>query len=161
MARKYIVAIDQASVLMGTACDLVQILGPTGSRIIRILEVSFFPTGGTTLASSATFLTRCQFFPATVTRSGGTSVTPRPVDPGDSAASFTAWTNNTTQMTTTPGPAVDVTPLPGGQVYGGLTYGLGAPVILGPNEGFAFQLIAGLAQTLVCGGGVVVEEIGG
>lgn len=157
MGRRYLVPLDAVTVAMGTDTDLAQIVGAS-LKMLRILEVGFFPTGGTTLPTSATFNVRGRVLPPTVTRSGGTSVTPQKIDPGDAAATFTSFVNNTTKATTN-GTAQIV--LEGGaHVYAGFSYQFPSPPVVPPTSAFVFELLGGLVQSLVCNGSVLVEEIG-
>ena len=157
MARRYFVPIDQVAFTMGTATDIVQLLGATG-KFIRPIAYKLKPAQGT-LPTAALIEVRCRFLPATVTQSGGTSVTPQKLDAGDAAASFTAFINNTTKATTS-GTAV-ITDADGAHIFTGVDLMPTVPAVIGPAEAWVFELIAGTAQSVVCSGGVYVEELGG
>lgn len=158
MARRYTVNMESVSVTMGTATDLFQVLGATG-KMLRIISYKFKPTDvSLALPTAAMIRLRSRYFPATVTQSGGTSITPSKVDPGDAAAAFTAFINNTTLLTTN-GTAV-VTDGDGGHIYAGVDVMLPAPPFVGPSTAWAVQLLAGAVQTVVCSGSVLVEEAG-
>jgi len=157
MARRYFVPVDQVTFAMGTAADIVQLLGSAG-KLIRPISYKLKPAQGT-LPTAALIEVRCRFLPASVTQSGGTCITPQKLDPGDAAASFTAFINNTTKATTS-GTAV-VTDADGAHIFTGVDLMPTSPAVIGPSEAWVFELIAGTAQSVVCSGGVYVEELGG
>ncbi len=97
MARDYTVTFSKVSV--AAVQDLWSILGSAG----KIAEIRGFSIDDvdTTAPTDQQVAIRCRFSSATFTAgSGGSAPTPAPVDPGDSAASFTARANDTSQGTT-------------------------------------------------------------
>jgi hypothetical protein len=158
MARRYGVTFEKVSVT--AVQDLFQIIGATG-KILRIIEVSLSDVDST-LPTAQMMALRCRFLPATVTAgSGGSSPTPEPFDPGDSAASFTAKANSTTKATTSA--TAVVLREDGAHLYAGYSYPFPSPPIIGPSESFVFELITApsASGTWVMSGTVTVEETGG
>ncbi len=156
MPRAYSVTFEQVSV--AAPQDLLQIKGASG-KILRILRVWVGSTD-TTIPTSQQIATRCRFLPATVTDgSGGSTPTPRPFDPGDAAASFTALANSTSKATTN-GTAT-VLDEHGDHVYAGYDYMFPKPPVIGPSESFVFELLSTVSGTVHLSGGAVVEELGG
>lgn len=156
MPRTYTVSFE--NVAIAAAQDLVQVKGAAG-KTLRILRQSLACVDST-LPASQTLRLRSQFLPATVTDgSGGSSPTPEPLDPGDSAASFTAKANNTTQASSS-GTATTLE-ANGCHVYSGYDYAFPRPPIVGPSESFVFALMTAPAASTHFSGSVVVEESGG
>lgn len=156
MPRPYEVTFE--NVLVSAAQDLVTILGATG-KICRILR-AWVTSVDTTLVTSQQIQLRGRFLPATLTAgSGGTTPTPRPTDPGDAAASFTAHVNDTTK-TTTSGTATTLEEN-GCHLYQGFDKTFARPPIVGPSEAFVFELLSTVSGTVHMSGGVEVEEMGG
>lgn len=158
MPRIYTVSFEQVAV--SAAQDLFQIKGATG-KIVRIHRFELGATD-TSLPTAQMLSIRGQYLPATVTDgSGGSSPTPRPVDPGDAAASFTAKANNTTQATTS-GTAATLWEK-GVHVYAGADKSFDPDQLppIGPSESFVFGLLGAPSGTLHLSGTVTVEEIGG
>ncbi len=157
MPRSYSVSFEKVSV--SAVQDLVQIAGAAG-KTLKIKSVNVADVDATAPTTNQQLALRCRFLPATVTNgSGGATPTPRPFDPGDPAASFTALTNNTTKATTS-GTAT-ILREDGCNVYAGYTYPFPTPPIIGPSESFVFELITAPATTLTLSGTVEVEETGG
>lgn len=156
IGRVYSVSFEKVSV--SAVQDLFQIKGAAGKiLLIRRVSVSDVDAAQPTAGELAL---RCRFLPATVTDgSGGSSPTPRPFDPGDAAASFTAKANNTTQATTT-GTAATLEEN-GCHVYSGYDYSFPKPPVIGPSESFTFELITTPTATYILSGTVIVEELGG
>lgn len=155
MPRRYNVSFEKVSV--SAVQDLITIQGASG-KMCRILEVSVWDVD-TTAPTNTQLALRCSILTATVTVTGGTSVTPRPLDVGDAAASFTAKSNNTTQATTT-GAKTTVREA-GANVYQGDQYQFLAPPLIGPSESFVYEIITAPAAALTLSGNIVVEELGG
>jgi hypothetical protein len=156
MPRPYVVSFEDVNI--SAAQDLLQIKGATG-KMLRILSVSVGATD-TTMPTAQMIKVRCRFLPATVTDgSGGSSPTPQALDPGDSAASFTAKANNTTQATTS-GTAAKLGEW-GVHLFSGLDYTFPKPPAVGPSESFVFELLAAPTGTVHMSGMALVEEIGG
>jgi hypothetical protein len=156
MGREYSVTFEKVSV--SAAQDLVQIKGASG-KILRIRR-QWVADADVTAPTNTALALRSRFLGATVTDgSGGSSPTPKPFDPGDAAASFTAKANNTTQATSTG--TVNILEENACNVFAGYDYMFPFPPIIGPSESFVFELIDTPGATLVLSGGVVVEELGG
>lgn len=156
MPRTYSVTFEQVSV--AAAQDLVQINGGAG-KICRILR-QWVSSSDTTAPTNQQLALRSRFLPATVSNgSGGTTPTPRPLDPGDAAASVTALANNTSKATTN-GTAT-ILEENGCNVYAGYDYAFPRPPIVGPSEAFVFELLSTVSGTVHLSGGVLVEESGG
>lgn len=156
MPRQYRVTFEAASV--SAAQDLLQIKGASG-KIVRILKVWAGATD-TSLPTAQNLQWRCRYLPATVTDgSGGTAATIAKVDPGDSAASFTALANSTAKATTSGTAAV--LHEDGDHVYSKLAEAFPDRPPIGPGESFVFELLSTPSGTLHLSGGALVEEIGG
>ena len=156
MPRTYAVTFEE--VACSAAQDLVQIIGAAG-KTLRILR-QFVAMTDTSPPTNQQLALRSRFLPATVTNgSGGTSPTPRPFDPGDAAASFTAKANSTTQATTNGTAAI--LEENGCNAFAGYDYMFPRPPIIGPSESFVFELLAAPVGTPHLSGGVIVEEMGG
>jgi hypothetical protein len=154
MARTYYVSFEAISVT--AAQDLLQIKGAAG-KTLRIISVNLADVDSSAPTNQQLKL-RCRFLPATVTDgSGGSTSTPRPYDPGDSAASFTCKTNNTTPATTNGTAAI--LKEDGCNVFSGYEYPFPRPPVIGPSESFTFELLS--TNTVTLSGGAVVEETGG
>jgi len=156
MPRTYSVTFEEVAVT--AAQDLVEIKGAAG-KILRILR-QYVAMTDTSPPTNQQFALRSRFLPATVTDgSGGTTPTPRPFDPGDAAASFTALVNNTVKATSSGTPTI--LEENGANAFAGYDYMFPRPPIIGPSEAFVFELLAAPGGTPHLSGGVVVEESGG
>lgn len=156
MPREYTVGFE--NILVSAAQDLLQIKGATG-KILRILRVAVAAVDSTAPTSQQARL-RCRFLPTTVTDgSGGSTSTPRPLDPGDAAASFTCLINNTTPATTNGTAAILETN--GCNIFAGYDYAFPKPPIIGPSESFTFELLSTVSGTVHMSGVALVEELGG
>lgn len=156
MPRTYSVSFENIS--MASAQDLLQIKGATG-KMLRILRIWWGATD-TTAPTNQQISLRARFLPAAVTDgSGGSTPTPRPMDPGDAAASFTALANDTTKATTSGTAAI--LEENGVNVFSGYDYMFPRPPVVGPSESFVFELLSTVTGTLHASGGAIVEEIGG
>jgi hypothetical protein len=155
MARTYEVSFENVAV--SAAQDFVQILGGSG-KMLRIKRVKWGCTD-TTLAAGQAIQTRCRLLPATVTTgSGGTTPTPRPLDPGDAAATFTGQVNNTSKATTS-GTATIIDE-DGSHLYAGYSFSFPVPPVVGPTAGFVFEMLSTPSATVHISGLVEVEEMG-
>ena len=160
MPRRYTVTFE--NVLIAGPQDLVTIFSPPdqGVRIFR----AWLSNTDTTLASSQMFQVRSRFLRGILTAgSGGTVPTPRPVDPGDNPAFFTAHVNDTSK-TTTNGQfyTIDAN---GFHVYAGYDWEYNSPPILYAGTGssvaaFVFELLSTPSGTCHFSGGLEVEELG-
>ena len=140
--------------------DLFLIKGAAG-KMLKLLRIAIADVDST-LPTAQQMALRIRFLPATVTDgSGGATPTPRPLDPGDAAASFTALTNNTTKATTN-GTATIIEEN-GAFLYSGYDYALIKPLYIGPSESAVVELITAPASsgTWVMSGTCIVEESGG
>ena len=156
MPRTYSVTFEE--VACTAAQDLVQIIGAAG-KTLRILR-QYVAMTDTSPPTNQQFAIRSRFLPATVTNgSGGSSPTPRPFDPGDASASFTAKANSTTPATTNGTAAI--LEENGCNSFAGYDYMFPRPPIIGPSESFVFELLAAPSGTPHLSGGVIVEEMGG
>lgn len=156
MPRTYNVSFEQVTV--SAAQDLVQIKGAAG-KSVRILEVNISEIDSSPAPAQMLSL-RCRFLPATVTDgSGGSAPTPRPMDPGDAAASFTALANNTAKATTSGTAAV--LREDGCHIFSGYQYPFPRPPVVGPSESFVFELLSTVVGGVKLSGSVTVEEMGG
>lgn len=158
MPRQYTVIFENVAV--SAAQDLFQILGAAG-KILKIKRLIIEATN-TALVTAQSLQIRCQFLPVTVTNgSGGSSPTPRPMDPGDSAASFTAKANNTTPASSS---GTTTTLLERGpHIYAGLDHKWdpGTEPTIGPSESFTAGLLSTVSGTVNLSGTIFVEEHGG
>ena len=156
--RVYIVTFENVSV--SAAQDLLQIKGAAG-KTVKIRRHWCGPTN-TSLVTAQGLSFRSRFLPATVSDgSGGSSPTPQPTDPGDTAASFTAKANNTSKATTSG--TASVLYENGLHAYQGDNWsypGDGRPTV-GPSESFVYELLSTVSGTVNLSGGVEVEESGG
>lgn len=144
-------------VTISAAQDLVALKGSTG-KVCRFRR-AWLQMNDTTLQTAQGLRLNSKYGSATVTLgSGGSSPTPRPMDPGDSAASFTAVANATTPSTTS-GAFTDLTPS-GGHNYGGYDFSYKDAPLFGLNEGCIFELNSTVSGTCNFSGGVEVEELG-
>lgn len=155
MGRKYRVTF--VGVAVSAAQDLVQITGATG-KMMRILR-HWVGCTDTSVATGQMISLRARFLPATVTvgAAGTTGITPSKNDPGDAAcSSSTCATNNTTQATTS-GTAI-ITYSNGCHLYQGDNWRYDEPPVVGPSEGFVFELLSTVSGTVHLSGGVEIEE---
>lgn len=156
MARRYTVTFK--NVTISAAQDLIALKGSTG-KVCKVRRV-WLGMNDTSLQTAQGLRLNVKYGSATVTLgSGGSTPTPRPLDPGDAAASFTAHANDTTPATTS-GSFVDLAP-DGGHNYGRYEFGWGndGPTF-GLNEGVIFELLSTVSGTCNFSGGVEVEESG-
>lgn len=154
--RIYSVVFNEVTV--SVAQDLFQIKGATG-KMLRIRRVSI-NAAATTVPTAQGFSLRCRFLPATVTDgSGGSTPTPQPMDPGTSAASFTALANSTTKATTSG--TAKILESNGCHISAGYDYQFPEPPTVGPSESFVFEMLNTPTGTVVVSGTALVEEIGG
>jgi hypothetical protein len=157
MPRVYRVTFEGVSV--SAAQDLVSVKGGSG-KMCRVLR-QWVSATDTTLPTSQMLQLRGRLASATITLgSGGTDgVTPRPVDIGDAAAGFTANVNDTTKATTSG--SFTIIEEGGCHIYQGYDNTLAKPPLVGPNEGYVFELLSTVSGTVHLSGGLEVEEWGG
>ncbi len=157
MPRTYTVSFK--NVTISAAQDLVACKGSSG-KTCRVRRV-WLQMNDTTLQTAQGLRLNLKYGSATVTLgSGGSSPTPRPLDPGDAAASFSCVANATTPSTTS-GAFVDLMPT-GGHNYGGFDYTFprGEEPVFGLNEGVVWELLSTVSGTCNFSGGMTVEESG-
>jgi hypothetical protein len=157
MARVY--TVSTKNVTISAAQDLIGVKGSTG-KTCRVRRVWVY-MNDTTLQTAQGLRLNLKYGSATVTLgSGGSSPTPRPVDAGDAAASFTAVANATTPSTTS-GSFVDIMPA-GGHNFAGFDYTFprGEEPVFGLNEGVIFELLSTVSGTCAYSSGMTVEETG-
>jgi hypothetical protein len=147
------------NVTISAAQDLISLKGSTG-KTCRVRRV-WLQMNDTTLQTAQGLRLNVKYSSATFTAgSGGSAPTPRPLDAGDAAASFTARANDTAQGTTS-GAFVDIMPT-GGHNYGGYdyTWPKGEEPVFGLNEAIVFELLSTVTGTCNYSGGATVEETG-
>lgn len=147
------------NVTISAAQDLIGVKGSTG-KTCKVRRVWIY-MNDTTLQTAQALRLNLKYGSATVTLgSGGSSPTPRLLDPGDSAASFTAVANATTPSTTS-GAFVDIMPA-GGHNFAGFdyTWTKGEEPVFGLSEGVIFELLSTVSGTCNYSGGMTVEETG-
>lgn len=158
MPRRY--SVESNNVVVSAAQDLMQIIGATG-KTLKIKRVHVGATN-TTLVTAQSLQLQAKYLPVTVTNgSGGSAPTPVPLDPGDSAASFTAKANNTTQASSS-GTAT-IQQAWGVHIFAGLdfTFPIGAEPIVGPSESWVLTLPSTVTTPVNLTTTVEVEETGG
>jgi hypothetical protein len=157
MPREYVVTFEMVSVSL--VQDLIAIYGAAG-KMARIRSVSLKCTESTE-PTPTQLVTRCRILPATVTSgSVGTAPTPRPVDPGDAAATITARVNDTTKATTSG--TAEIVAEGAEHVMAGYdkSWPADARPIIGPTAAFVFELIQAPSSALHMSGELTVEEFG-
>lgn len=157
MARVYTASFK--NVTISAAQDLISLKGSTG-KTCRVRRVWLY-MNDTTIQTAQGLRLNVKYSSATFTAgSGGSAPTPRPLDPGDAAASFTARANDTTPGTTS-GSFVDLMPA-GGHNYQGFdyTWPKGEGPVFGLNEAVVFELLSTVTGTCNFSGGAEVEEVG-
>jgi len=156
MPRRYEITFENATVV--AASDLVTIIGGSG-KFCQIIRAWWGPTGNT-LATAQNLATRCRILPATFTvGSGGSAATPRPLDGGDAAATFTARFGDTTKASTSG--TARIVDQNGRHVYNGYEWQPEEGPFVLPTDGFVFELIdAALQGTVKLSGGIEVDEFG-
>lgn len=155
MARRYTVTFEGVTVT--AAQDLVTIFGGAGKtcRIIR----QWWGCADTTLATGQNLSVRGRVMPATVTPgSGGSTPTPRPLDGGDAAATFTAHANDTSK--TSSSGTVRIVEENGSHLFAGYALSFPAPPIVEVSVAYVFELLSTVSGSITLSGGVEVEEIG-
>ena len=155
MPRNYIVSFENVTV--SAAQDFVTIIGGANKtcRIIR----QWWGCSDTTLATGQHLSVRGRVLPLTVSAgSGGTTPTPRPLDGGDAAATFTAHANDTSKSTTNG--TARVVEENGSHLYAGYALSFPNPPIVEPNAAYVFELLSSPSGTVDISGGVEVQEIG-
>lgn len=158
MPRIYEITFENVAV--SAAQDLVSLKGGA-ARTVKIKRMRVAATN-TSIPTAQMLELRASLASATLTAgSGGTAPTPRPVDLGDAAATFTARANDTSKATTSG--AFTIVEESGCHIYAGydFSYPQGREPVFGLNEGFVFELLSTVSGTVNLSGGVTVEETGG
>jgi len=155
MARVYTVVFENVTV--SAVQDLISLKGSTG-KVARVLRL-WLGASNTSLQTAQSSRLNVKYSSATFTvGSGGTAPTPRPADPGDAAASFTARVNDTTQGTTS-GAFTNIMSQ-GVHNYAGIDWPFKNPLAFGLNEAIIFELLSTVSGTCAFSGGAEVEEYG-
>lgn len=154
MPRRYRVSVVGVSV--SAAQDLLQING-AANKMVKVLG---FGVGATNQSPTNQQISlQCRYLPATVTNgSGGSTPTPRPVDVGDAAATFTARANSTTQATTS-GTAI-VVHAAGANLLGGYEFMFPNPIPVPPSTALTFELLGAPSGTVNLSAWAEVSEEG-
>lgn len=154
MARRYRVSFVGVSV--SAVQDLLQINGASG-KMVKVIGFGMGASNATPTNQQVSL--QCRYLPATVTNgSGGSTPTPRPVDVGDAAATFTARANSTTQATTS-GTAI-VMHAAGANLLGGYEFMFPSPVLVPSGTALTFELLAAPSGTVNLSGWAEVSEEG-
>jgi hypothetical protein len=150
-------------VTISAAQDLIVTRG--GSAKLCVIRRVWIYMNDTTLQTAQGLRLNVKLSSATWTNgSGGSAPTPRPVDQGDSAATFTARANDTTPGTTS-GAFTDITPT-GGHNYAGYDYTWPKgeePVVATTSTTYQaciFELLSTVSGTCNFSGGVTIGEQG-
>lgn len=145
------------AVTVSAVQDLISAKGSSGKTCQ--VRRAWLQMNDTTLQTAQGLKLNVKYSSATFTAgSGGSAPTPRPMDPGDAAASFTARANDTTQGTTS-GAFVDLNPS-GGHNYGGWDFTWRDGPVFGLNEAVIFELNSTVSGTCVYSGGMEIAESG-
>jgi hypothetical protein len=153
MGRVY--TVNFASVAVSTAQDLITIF--TGAKAVRLHSAVIGQTTAATVGNLAVSIKR---LPATVTAgSGGTTPTPQPVSPNDTAATITAHANDTTRTTTGGTAAVMVA-----DVFNVINGYLYLPpdedrIVVGPSQALVLSLDTAPGSSETMSGTITVEEL--
>lgn len=149
-------AIAFSDVAVSATQDLINITA-TANEALKIHYVEF---GQKTLTSWEAKGLKLQRVPATVSAgSGGSALTPKPFNPGDAAATFTARANDTTAMTTSG--SMELILARDWEFLNGFFW-MPAPEqrpIIKPSQGFAINLPTAPSGSMTASGTVWVEEL--
>lgn len=159
MARIYEVTFENVTV--SAAQDLVGLTIAAGTRTCKIKRMRVGATN-TAIPTAQMLQIRARLASATYTvGSAGAAGVVKPVDLGDSAATFTARINDTVKATTSG--AFTIMEETGCHIYAGydFSYPQGREPVFGGAEGFVFELLSTVSGTVALSGGVTVEETGG
>jgi hypothetical protein len=145
------------NVTISAVQDLFSLKGSTG-KLCTLFRLLLGMTN-TTLQTAQGLRLNVKFSSATFTAgSGGTAPTPRPSDLGDTAASFTARANDTTQGTTS-GAFTNI-PSMGVHNFGGWDFSFPRPPVFGLNQAIIFELLSTVSGTCAFSGTAEVGEQG-
>jgi hypothetical protein len=157
MSRIYSANFENVAVT--AAQDFFEIL-PADDKPVRILEIHVTQYSDVGDAASESLRFRCRRLPATVTSgSGGSSVTPTPLDAADTAFGGTCEANNTTQATTSGTGVVLHAETLNIAVGVHQVWPPGYQPLLRQGEAFVAELLAAPADSLSMSGTVLFEEI--
>jgi len=126
----------------------------------KALEIHEIRLGQTSITTASQLRVTMRRLPATVTSgSVGAAVTPVPQNKNDTAATFTARANDTTQATTS-GTALDYTPDVWNLVNGyDMLYAPEDRPVINPNEAFIVSLDQTPGSSMNSSGVVIVAEL--
>lgn len=153
--RLYTVSFQNVAI---TAVQDLFLLLPGSSKVIAIQS---FELAQITKNTVEILRIRLKYLPATVTNgSGGGAATPRPVTPGDGAATFTARTNDTTPATSS-GTAYDLWADQWNLVNGALWVPpiAGRPFVIAPGAACVLGLDTNPAASMTVNATMMVEEL--
>ena len=160
MPRRYVCAFDQVTV--SAAQDLFEITGGS-AKLCEIIELFI---GGkldiTTVGGDQNALTMKRYTGTYTTGAGGSTITPRPLDPGDAAATFTCKANETTRTVVNTGTVVTLPCMNFNWVGNGFLW-LPTPrstIFLPASSAIVVGLETPPAASTGVSGYVIVEEIG-
>lgn len=142
--------------------DLFEIQAPTDA-VVKIHDWEIFQTSDFGDAQEEVLRLECVRGVGTVTTgSGGTTVTPQPVEDGDVAFGGTVKANNTTRMAVGTG-TLETLPQLGWQVRypKEKVYTPETRPVISPGNRWTLSLPVGPADSLTVSGTVTFEEIGG
>jgi hypothetical protein len=150
-------AIPFKNVSIAGAQDIIGIYA--GSA--KALEIHEIRLGQTTITTAAQLRVTLRRLPATVTAgTGGSTATPVPQNKNDTAATFTARTNDLTTQASTSGTALDYTPDVWNLVNGyDMLYAPEDRPVVNPNEAFIVSLDQTPSQSMNCSGVAIVAEL--
>lgn len=157
MGRKYTVTVDAVSV--SAAQDVFEITGAS-NKLLLIHEIKISQSSDAGDAQSEQLKVIFKRFTSSYTSgSGGSAPTPRPLEPSNAAASFTAEINNTTQATG--GTSVNLLADSFNVIGPGFHY-LPIPesrIVIAPSSALIVAITAP-ADAITLNGYAVVEEVG-
>ena len=149
-------AVPFKNVSIAAAQDVIGIYAGT----TKALEIHEIRLGQTTITTAAQLRLTLRRLPATVTSgSAGAAATPVPQNKNDTAATFTARVNDTTQATTS-GTALDYTPDVWNLINGyDMLYAPEDRPVINPNEAFIVSLDQAPGQSMNSSGVAIVAEL--
>lgn len=160
MGRLHIAEFEDVAIT--AAQDLFEILAPA-TCIVRIHELSLFQSTDTGDSAEEILELELVRGDGSVTSgSGGSTVTPQPIDNGDAAPTVTVEANNTTRMAVGSGTLDSIgkygwnVRIPFEKIFTPET----RPTVA-PSDRITFSLNDAPADSITCSGHVVFEEIGG
>jgi hypothetical protein len=151
--RVYTVSFSQVAVT--AAQDLISIA--TGAKAIKLHSVQLGQYGATAVGNLPIAMRRLG--PTAALGSGGSAVTPVPMNPGDAAATVTAHVNDTTNATTSGGTVAAIA-----DDFNVINGYLHMPpeadrIIVGPNSALTIALLSAPAAAETMSGTATFEEL--